>query len=158
MSLRSRRLTIAALSTAGILDALYMLAYDEGLIDSLICPFFGEGCNIVGRSEHAKHFGVPNAAVGVLGYAAIASLTLWAGDKPPERRPWQPLAATGIAAAAAGASAFLTYEQKAKVHAWCFWCLTSAAINFALVPLTVLDARKAWTSIRKKSPRLRRAA
>ena len=69
---RAARLGIAGLSLVGVADALYMLAYDQGLIDSLVCPFFGEGCNIVGRSEHAKHFGVPNAAGGILGYAAMA--------------------------------------------------------------------------------------
>jgi uncharacterized membrane protein len=148
MKMRTRRLAIAGLSAIGIFDALYMLAYDEGLIDSLICPFFGEGCNIVGRSEHAKHFGVPNAAVGAVGYAAMASLALWAGDKPPRRRPWQPLALTAIAGGAAAASAFLVYEQKAKVRAWCFWCLMSAGINATLLPLSLADSLQAWRAVR----------
>ncbi len=85
MSLRTRRLAIAALSFAGIAEALYMLAFDEGLLDSLLCPFFGEGCEIVGRSQHAKHFGVPNAAAGAVAYAGMAALALWAGDKPHRR-------------------------------------------------------------------------
>ncbi len=54
------------------------------------CPFFGQGCNIVGRSSHATHLGVPNAAAGAVGYAAMAALALWAGGEPPERRPLQP--------------------------------------------------------------------
>lgn len=38
---RIGRLGIAGLSFLGIADALYMLAYDKGLIDSLICPSEG---------------------------------------------------------------------------------------------------------------------
>jgi uncharacterized membrane protein len=141
MSLRTRRLAIAALSFAGIAEALYMLAYDEGLLDSLWCPFFGEGCEIVGRSQHAKHFGVPNAAVGAVAYAGMAALALWAGDKP--RRRWQPALLSAVAGTAAATSAFLIYEQGAKVRAWCFWCLNSAAINAAILPISIVDARHA---------------
>ena len=123
----------------GIVHALYMLAYDQWLIGSLVCPFFGEGCDIVGRSEHAKHFGVPNAAAGVLGYAATAAIALWAGDKPPERRPVQSLSLAAIVAAAFGTSIYLTWEQGAKVKAWCFWCLLSAGINLAILLLAFWD-------------------
>jgi uncharacterized membrane protein len=152
MSRRARRLAIAGLSILGFVDALYMLAYEERLIDSLVCPFFGEGCNIVGRSAHARHFGVPNAAVGALGYAALATLALWSGDQPPARRPWPALAVGAIATSAAAASAFLTWEQGAKVRAWCFWCLTSAALNAAILPLALGDAVPAWRSLRRRGP------
>jgi uncharacterized membrane protein len=101
MSSKWRRWRIVGLSTLGLLDSLYMLAYHEGWIDSLACPFFGEGCNIVGRSKEARHFGIPNAAV-----------------------------VTG---------AVLTWEQKSKVRAWCFWCLTSVAINALILSATVAE-------------------
>jgi uncharacterized membrane protein len=120
---------MAGLAAAGIVDALYMLAYHGGLIRSLRCPFFGEGCNKVGRSPHARHFGVPNAALGAVGYAAMAALTLWAGDRSPEDRPWQALGLGALTSGAGAVSAFLTWEQPKRVGAWCFWCLTSAAIN-----------------------------
>jgi uncharacterized membrane protein len=134
MVTRGRRVAIAALSGLGLADSLYMLAYEEGLIDSLVCPFFGDGCNKVGRSKHARHFGVPNAAAGVLGYAAMGGLSLTASRR---RWSWPALAVAGISIAAAGASAFLTWEQAAKVKAWCFWCLSSAAINAAILPLSL---------------------
>lgn len=141
MSLRARRLAIAGLSFAGIAEALYMLAYHEGLLDSLWCPFFGEGCEIVGRSKHAKHFGVPNAAVGAVAYAGMAALALWAGNRPDRR--WQPTLLSAIAATAAAASAFLIYKQAVKVRAWCFWCLSTAAINGVILPISIADAREA---------------
>jgi len=49
------------------------------------------------------------------------------------------MASIGVGAAAA--SAFLTWEQHAKVRAWCFWCLISAGINAVVLPLTVAEAR-----------------
>lgn len=143
---RARRLAIAGLCTLGVADSLYMLAFTEGLIDSMVCPFFGEGCEIVGRSEHAKHFGVPNSAVGAVGYAAMAALALWGARKKPAAQSWQPLALAGLATGAVGVSAYLTYEQAAKVRAWCFWCLTSAAINVAVWGLSLPEARAAWAA------------
>src|SRR5262245_7453610 len=124
-----RRLGIAGLAVTGFVDALYMLGYHGGLLRSLRCPFFGSGCERVGRSSHAVHFGVPNAAAGAVGYAAMAALALWAGDRAPAERPLPALGLGAVAGAAGVASAILTWEQPNRVGAWCFWCLSSAAIN-----------------------------
>lgn len=148
---RIARLGIAGLALAGIAEALYMLAYDEGLLDSLACPFFGEGCNIVGRSEHAVHFGVPNAAVGAVGYAAMAVLALWAGDKPPTRRPWQLLGLAAASLAAFAASIVLTWKQAKKVKAWCFWCLSSAVANTLIFPVALWQGWRAARALSKSS-------
>jgi uncharacterized membrane protein len=139
----TRRWAIAGLATLGFVDALYMLAFHGGLLRSLWCPFFGPGCNKVGRSRHAVHLGVPNAAVGAVGYAAMAALTLWAGNRTVEEKPWQPLALGAVTAGAGAASAFLTWEQPNRVGAWCFWCLSSAAINATIGVLAVPDAVRA---------------
>lgn len=133
-----RRWTIAGLCTLGLVDSLYMLAYHKGWIDSLACPFFGEGCNIVGRSKQARHFGLPNAAVGAVGYAAMGTLALSAGN--PKAEKLRKISLVGASSAAVLASAYLSWEQKSKVKAWCFWCLTSAAINACILPLAIADA------------------
>lgn len=126
-----------------------MLAYHGGLIRSLACPFFGKGCEIVGRSRHATHFGIPNAAVGVVGYAAMGALTLWAGDRAPERRPWPLLGLAATSASAFVASVFLTWEQAAKVKAWCFWCISSAVINLLILPVAL---KEGWLAARSLRP------
>ncbi len=142
---RAARWGVAGLSLLGLADALYMLSYTGGLVDSLACPFFGEGCNVVGRSRHARHFGVPNAAVGAVGYAAMAALALWAGAHPPERRPLPSLGLAAASLSAFLASLYLTWEQAAKVKAWCFWCLSSAAINSLILPVALRDGWRALT-------------
>ncbi len=151
MGLTVRRSLVAGLAVAGILDSLYMLGYHGGLIPSLVCPFFGSGCDRVGRSRHAVHFGVPNAGVGAVGYAVMAALALWAGRSPPREKPLQALGLTAVSTAALGASAFLTWEQPKKVGAWCFWCLTSAAINVTIWALAVGDARRALCEWRSRA-------
>lgn len=141
------RKSIAALSFLGVVDALYMLAYHEGLIGSLACPFFGQGCNVVGRSPHARHFGVPNAAVGALGYATTATLAIWSVSKPPQDRPLQSFGLSAISLAAFVTSVFLTWEQMAKVRAWCFWCLLSAGLSLVILPLALWDGWKSMRSL-----------
>jgi len=143
MSTKWRRWTIAGLSTLGLLDSLYMLAYHEGWIDSLACPFFGEGCNIVGRSKQARHFGIPNAAVGAAGYAVMGTLAVAGGKIPSKIERLRTVGLAGTSSAAALASAVLTWEQKSKVKAWCFWCLTSAALNALILPLAITEAARA---------------
>ncbi len=131
------RFAITLLAGLGALDSLYMLAYEEGWIHSLTCPFFGEGCNRVGRSRHARHFGVPNALVGVMSYSSMAGLALARPQSPIwDARRRRMLTAISFAAAAAGI--YLTWEQKTKVRNWCFWCLSSTAISLAIVPLAGL--------------------
>jgi uncharacterized membrane protein len=144
---------MTGLAVAGIADALYMLAYHGGLLRKLWCPFFGSGCDTVGRSPHAKHFGVPNAAVGAVGYAVMAALTLWAGNREPEEMPWQALGLGALTAGAGGVSAFLTWEQPTKVGAWCFWCLSSAAINATLATLAAGDALRAGHALATRRQR-----
>jgi uncharacterized membrane protein len=153
---------IIGLSLLGFADALYMLAYHEGWIDRMWCPFFGEGCEIVGRSREARHAGVPNAAVGAAGYAGMAALAALAGvDRADDAarfgsngaesrrgRTGATLPALGLAAISTGAvaaSAVLTWEMAARVRAWCFWCLMSAGINAAICALAwqnLSDARR----------------
>src|SRR5512140_2471783 len=112
-----RRLTIAGLSTLGLLDSLYMLSYHEGWISSLVCPFFGQGCNIVGRSKQARHFGIPNAAVGAAGYAVMGTLALAGGELAPESERLRQIGLAGVSSVAVLARAYLTWEQKTKVKA-----------------------------------------
>ena len=151
MSLRARRSAIAVLSVFGMAEALYMLAHSRHLIDSLFCPIFGEGCDVVGRSKQATHFGVPNSAAGVVAYAAMALLAVWAGDRTPREAPVWPLGLAALSTGAMAASAYLVWAQARKVRAWCFWCLTSALINLAVFILSLIDAREAWSAFWRRA-------
>lgn len=139
------RRAIIGLSVLGFADALYMLAYHEGWIDRMWCPFFGAGCEIVGRSPQSTHAGVPNAAAGAAAYAGMAAL---AAIDTRARHALPALGLAGISSAAVAASAALTWEMGTRVRAWCFWCLMSAGINAALCAL-------AWSNMSKSMRRMR---
>jgi len=89
---------------------------------------------------------VPNAAVDALGFAAIAVLALRKEEdrRDSGRRRAGALAALAGSATVAGAS--LTWEQGARIGAWCFWCLLSAALGGVIFPLAAIEATasRAW--------------
>jgi len=138
-----KRAWIAALGLVGLGEALYMLAYTAGWVDHLWCPLFGSGCDRVGRSKAATHFGVPNSAAGAVYYATTTTLALWAADAAPHQKRL-PIATLGATSAlAVAASAYLVWAQAARVRAFCFWCLTSSGVNAALALLTIPDSLRA---------------
>jgi len=104
---------------------------------------FNAGSALTSGGLATSAFVVTNTA------AAMAALALWAGDKPPERRPLQPLGVASISLGALAASVFLTWEQAAKVKAFCFWCLLSAGINAAILPLALSDGLKALRVVQR---------
>ena len=153
---------IVGLGLLGFADACYMLAYHEGWIDRMWCPFFGAGCEIVGRSPESSLAGVPNAAVGAAAYAGMAALAAidararharpaaviswWPGAE--SAGGWPALGLAAISSAAVAASGALIWEMGTRVRAWCFWCLMSAGINAAICAL-------AWSNM-SESVRRRR--
>jgi uncharacterized membrane protein len=148
-AMRRRRRGIAILSVVGFADAVYMLAYHLGVLDSLSCPFFDKGCNAVGRSRQARHFGVPNALMGVLGYAVMTRLAVANLEQPSRALLLQRLCLAALAVGAVGSSAVLTWEQVAKVKAFCFWCLLSTTINLLILPLALLELRASARAARR---------
>lgn len=73
----------AVLSLVGLLDSLYLWSYKWG--GQLVCGT--GGCDVVNASKYSELFGVPVAALGALGYAALLALALWA-FAAPDRAPY----------------------------------------------------------------------
>jgi uncharacterized membrane protein len=149
MNRQSRRAGIIVLSLVGIAHAIYMLAFRQRIINTLACPLFGEGCEIVGRSRQSAHFGIPNAAVGVAAYSAMGLLALLNGGRSPRTAALSSLALAAVAGSAVAASGVLALEQALRVRAWCFWCLTSGLTNLAIFLLSVADAVPAVRTVLK---------
>lgn len=86
----------------------------------------------------------PDAALGLVDYAATVVLASVAGPDRARTLPWLPLllaVKVGVDALNAG---YLTYEQVAKHRALCSYCLLASAVTFATVPLVLPEARAAW--------------
>jgi len=85
------------------------------------CPVGGGGCATVQHSRYAELAGIPVSALGMLGgLALLGSLFV--------RASWSPVATFGLALAGALFSAYLSSLEAFTIHAWCAWCVTSAAI------------------------------
>jgi uncharacterized membrane protein len=121
-----------ALSVIGIAIASY-LVYVHYADVKPICSI-SHGCETVQKSKYAKLAGVPVALIGLGGYVAIlASLFI--------RSEVGRLAGAGLALVGIGFSAWLTYLEAARIHAWCQWCVGSAIV------MTLLAITLVWRLI-----------
>ena len=122
---------MAVISLAGLADATYLtVTHLTG--DNLVC---GEsaGCSAVLGSAYASFAGIPTAGFGVMAYFAAFSLAILATFGYARARVFLILLVTGMFIASLG---FL-YLQAFVLHAFCPYCLLSAALTFFLAGLLV---------------------
>jgi uncharacterized membrane protein len=124
--------TIAAvISLAGLADATYLtVTHLTG--DDLVCGSPG-GCSAVLGSVYASVAGIPTAAFGALAYfVAFSSATLAAFGYARARTVF-----LLVVMAMFGATLWLLYLQAFILHAFCPFCLLSAAFTFLLAGIVV---------------------
>jgi uncharacterized membrane protein len=102
----------------------------------------GGSCETVQASVYNNVLGVPVALIGLLGYIAILA-SLFAPEGENAR-----LATTLMTVVGFAFSAYLTYREAFSIHAYCEWCLSSAAI------MTVLACLSTWRFLRVIPPAL----
>jgi len=80
-------------------------------------------CDIVNRSEYSSIMGIPVAAIGIAGYAALFVLaTFW------KSRVETPNQLLGAAIAGLAFALYLTYIEAYVLTTWCILCLISLAL------------------------------
>ena len=138
---RAWDIATAAVALAGLADASYLTA--EHLAGNSVRCMIVTGCDEVLQSRYSTVWGsVPVAAVGALAYFAAFSLaTLAAYGYDGARRLLVPLVAVMFLA-----TLWFVYLQAFVIHAFCVYCLLSAAITTTLTLLVLgrrlLGARK----------------
>lgn len=125
-----RRLWGAAIVLAAIgVGIAGYLVYVHYADTKVLCNI-SHGCETVQKSKYAKLAGVPVALLGLIGYVAIlGSLFV--------RTETARLAGAGMALVGLGFSAWLTYLEGARIHAWCQWCVGSATVMTLLTVVLV---------------------
>ncbi len=120
------RMAIAALALVGLLVSIYLLLYKLGVLGTLVCG--SGGCEYVQSSKWAVFLGIPVAGWGVGGYLLLL-LAAMVGMQP-ERADSRAIAGLLLAVAAVGLAftLYLNALEAFVIHAWCRWCLGSAAI------------------------------
>jgi uncharacterized membrane protein len=129
---RSLRVALATLASAGVSVTAYLL-YVRYTGGELLCT--SGGCETVQASRYSEVFGVPVAAVGLIGYLALG-VTSWSTGE---------LARTtqaGIALAAFAFSSYLVYVQLVLIDTVCEWCLVSDGLTTAAAALALLRLRE----------------
>ncbi len=127
------KLPVAASITAlaGLTDAVYLTIHHY-TAEPVPCGLEFD-CGAVLNSNYAEIAGIPLAAFGAAAYFTAFSLALLAGFG--DRRMWKLFGIqTTLMAVVSG---YLTYVQYFLIHAWCQYCLISAAISFTLFLLYI---------------------
>ena len=127
------KLPIAAviISLIGLTDAIYLTIHHY-TAEAVPCGLEFD-CGAVLGSSYAEIWGIPLAAFGAAAYFIAFSFALLRafGD----RRMWKLFGIqTTLMAVASG---YLIYVQYFLLHAWCQYCLVSAATSFTLFLLYI---------------------
>lgn len=148
-SLRRRR-AVVSLSALSIGCMALITSYQTGVISHLPEPPLPkmDADKVDASADAYAILSTPDAALGVVSYAATLVLAAMAGSDRAMEVPLIPLALA--AKATADAAAQLTVDQVKRQKAFCFWCLTSAAASFAILPLVFPEARTAWNTLRRR--------
>lgn len=121
----------ALVALAGLADASY-LTVSHLVGDDVVCgPAWG--CSVVLSSSYASVAGIPTAAFGALAYFAIFSSATLAAFGYTRARVFLALL-VGVMFAT---SSWLLYLQAFVLHAFCPFCLFSAALTFFLAGLVL---------------------
>ncbi len=145
MSKAARRvfLAIAVLAVAGIAVSSVSLYHHYGASNTSYCDF-GENfnCDIVNRSTYSTVLGIPDALIGILGYAALlAFATVY------RTRAETPAILVTGSTAGLGFALYLTYIEKYVLATWCILCLSSLSVIFLI---TVLSSWLAARALRRE--------
>lgn len=127
------RALLGAVSVVGIALSLY-LTWTYAIGSSPACLGGSGGCETVQSSPYSRLLGIPVAALGLGGYAALLLSAALRGVVG---------ILSGLFLALLGAlySGYLTWLEVFVIGALCQWCLASAALMVAAMILTTLRLR-----------------
>ena len=129
---------IAVLSFVGIVVSGVSLQRHYAKSASEFCDFSQKfNCDIVNRSEYSEVEGIPVAAIGVLGYAALFFLSIFwkSRSEAPNRL---------LVASVAGLcfALYLTYVEAERLKTWCILCVISQALILLITVLAAVIKRR----------------
>ena len=122
---------MALIALCGLADATFLTVMHLSGDDSLCGP--SSGCSKVLSSVYASVGRIPTAAFGIVAYFAVFSAAVYAAFGYPKARTFLYYIITAMFLATLG---FL-YIQAFVLHAFCPFCLLSAALTFLLAGLAV---------------------
>jgi len=125
---------VAILSLGGVILSAVSLERHYAKSATAYCDFSQKfNCDMVNRSQYSSLEGIPVAAIGVAGYAALFFLaTFWrAREETPNRL-------MGAALAGLAFALYLTYIEAYQLLTWCILCLSSLVLISLISVLTIV--------------------
>jgi uncharacterized membrane protein len=133
---------IAILALAGIVVSSVSLHHHYGTSQTTYCDFGANfNCDIVNRSIYSTILGVPDALIGILGYAALLALATVYRAKA--EAPAMVLIASVVGLSFA---LYLTYIEAFVLATWCILCLSSLIV---IVLITALSSFLVASAMRR---------
>ena len=131
---------MALVSLFGLFLGAYLSLYKFGYIGTLSCSI--GSCETVQTSRWSVFLGLPVATWGVGFYALMLAMTI--AGLQPRFEDSAPLSLATLLMAGWGVifTAWLNYLEGFVIHAWCEWCLGSAAFVVVLFALSAIEYRR----------------
>lgn len=127
-------LLVSILAIAGMAVSSVSLYHHYGTEKTTYCDF-GENfnCDIVNRSIYSTVLGIPDALIGIFGYAFLLALATF--YRSARQTPVLLLSAALVGLAFA---LYLTYVEKFVLATWCILCLSSLSIITLITLMAVV--------------------
>ena len=122
---------IAVLSLAGTIVSAVSVQRHYATSATTFCDFNQQfNCDIVNRSEWSTLAGIPVAAIGVAGYAALLILSTFRRSRAETPNLLLAAALVGL-----GFALYLTYIEAYELMTWCILCVASQLVILAITLL-----------------------
>lgn len=133
----SQRLPIVVLALLGGAAASWLALYQQGVVDEVWEPFFGDGTRRIviesGFSRLFEDWPIRDAGIGAIGYIADAVTGLVGGTRRWRTMPWI-VVVFGVFVGPFGVvSVMLTVFQPVLYDAFCTLCLVSGIVSLAMI-------------------------
>ncbi|HXW93360.1 MAG TPA: vitamin K epoxide reductase family protein [Terriglobales bacterium] len=124
---------IALCAASGIAVSSISLYHHYGSSKTSYCDL-GENfnCDIVNRSTYSTVLGMPDALIGIVGYAGLLGLAT-----RYRRRPATPVLLLVASLAGLSFALYLTYIEAFVLATWCILCLSSLAMILVITALSL---------------------
>ena len=123
---------IAICAAAGITISSISLYHHYGSSKTTYCDFGANfNCDIVNRSTYSTVFGVPDALIGIVGYAGLLGLAT-----SYRTRTATPMVLLMASLAGLSFALYLTYIEAFVLATWCVLCLSSLALILMITALS----------------------
>jgi uncharacterized membrane protein len=134
------RMIVALTALVGIVISVYTLMFKLGLIGDAFCT--SGGCETVQMSPWATQLGIPVPVWGLAGYGAMMIIALMGLQPKYAEARWVSALLLAGATFALIFTGYLSYLEANKIHAWCKWCLGSAANVVIMFLATLIEMKR----------------